>query len=96
MITDSVLRNLLSCFKPSRFKNFNFYQRQKILDKCEAQLISELSIENLLKRVKDSHAIVSNFAKTKELQTFLKYNEGNVILLTESDEERDAESSIES
>lgn len=92
VISDSVLSLVLCCCINNRnLKKFAFKKRLRIIAKCEDQYFGELSIENILKKVRDSYAMVGHLPHSKELKPLLKYNKNNVMELTESDEE-DADS----
>jgi hypothetical protein len=41
-------------------KKQGFYKRPKILEKCSDTYVNELEITNLLSKIRDTHAMVSN------------------------------------
>jgi len=55
-----------------------------MLDKVEEKFTQELNIDKILKKVRDSHAMISNLPQAEDLKPFLKYNKNNVLLLSES------------
>ena len=61
--------------------------RQRTLDKCEEQITSELNIDKLLKKVRDSHAMVTNLPQAQDFRPYLIYNKTNVVQLTDSGDE---------
>lgn len=61
--------------------------RQRTLDKCEEQFTSELNIDKLLKKVRDSHAMVTNLPQAQDFRPYLIYNKTNVVQLTDSGDE---------
>lgn len=54
--------------------------------------MGELSVEKLLKKIRDSYAMVGHLPYSKDLKPLLKYNKNNVMELTESDEDDDIDS----
>lgn len=88
VISDSVLSVVLCCCINNRnLKKFAFKKRLRIIAKCEEQFVGELSIEKILKKVRDSYAMIGHLPHSKELKPLLKYNKNNVMELTESDED---------
>ena len=49
----------------------------------------ELNIEKILKKVRDSYAMVSHLPNSKDLRILLNYNKNNVIELSESDDDNE-------
>jgi len=87
VILDSVTRSVLCCFYNHKaFKKQPFKRRLKMLDKVEEKFTQELNVDKILKKVRDSHAMISNLPQTEDLAPFLKYNKNNVLLLSESSE----------
>ena len=57
----------------------------KLADKCEERLKDDLDVTNLLKKVKDSHAMLQHLVASGD-KDLLKYHKGRVIGLDESEE----------
>ena len=94
VISDSILGFALCCCINNRnLKKFAFKKRLRIIAKCEEKFTGELSVEKILKKVRDSYAMVGRLPYSKDLKPFLKYNKNNVMELTDSeDDEQDSES----
>lgn len=56
------------------------------MDKCEEKVASELNLDGLLQKIRESNAMITNLASTEDLKPLLKFNKNNVVILTESDE----------
>ena len=87
VVLDSLTRSLLCCFYNHKaLKKQPFKRRLKVLDSIEKKFTKELNIDKILKKVRDSHAMISNIPQAEDLKLFLKYNKNNVLQLSESSE----------
>lgn len=85
VILDSFTRSLLCCFYNHKaFKKQPFKRRLKVLDSIEKKFTQEMNVDKILKKVRDSHAMISNIPQAEDLKLFLKYNKNNVLQLSES------------
>ena len=56
------------------------------MDKCEEKVASELNLDGLLQKIRESNSMITDLARTEDLKLLLKFNKNNVVELTESDE----------
>lgn len=56
------------------------------MDKCEEKVASELNLDSLLQKIRESNAMITDLARTEDLKPLLKFNKNNVVVLTESDD----------
>lgn len=77
---DTFLTKIFCCFLGhKRIKKCPFMVRQRILKKCGGQYTKELNIDKILKKVRDSYALVTNHPISEQMKPYLKFNKNNVV-----------------
>ena len=67
-------------------------KRQRTLQKCAGKFTRELNIDQILKKVRDTYAAFTNLPMSRELQPYIKFNQNNIVELTDSEDENYRES----
>lgn len=64
-------------------------KRQRTLEKCADKFTRELNIDQILKKVRDTYAMITNLPAANQLQPYIKFNKNNIVELTDSEDDAD-------
>ena len=82
VIFDPLISKLFLPFKCCLRRRF-CYKREKVLNRCQEAYENELEITNLLRKVRDTHAMVANL-QTRRDRELLKFSKDRVINIDSS------------
>jgi hypothetical protein len=69
-------------------KNKGFFQRPKIMERCQDKYAQEIEITSLVNKIRDAHSMISGL-QTKEQKQLLKYTKDRIIDLEEKSSSED-------